>query len=221
MKELLATDFLTHYKIMTPLDIETYIQTSDDGEFDVDDCKETKEAILPKGNGKLTIKNEHGLFSLLCYDKFIGDCKKPRSFQAGRKRCDYVLWHENREGTFLLCEITSAYGDERNLEISMKGYEGGKLQQAEDQLAESLKTLMEVPTIKAYINDYSLKTCVMAYKVIPCKEEDLNQFLRPFRRYSEIENKETKMAGAEFKSEEINAMGFTFRRILHDTQLGI
>lgn len=41
MKVLLATDFLTHYKIVTSLDIETYIPTSDDEEFDVDDCKET------------------------------------------------------------------------------------------------------------------------------------------------------------------------------------
>lgn len=221
MKELLAENFLTHYNILTTLDIDKYIQRGENVEFDVDDCKDTGEAILPKGSGKLAVKNEHGSFCLLHYDMFIGACDRPRNFQSGRKRCDYALWHDNREGTFLLCEITSAYGNEKNLEIPVKGFDGGKLQKAECQLAESLKTLVDVPAIKTYIDAYSLKICVMAYKVIPYKEKSLNNFVSPFRRYSEIESRETKMNGAEFDSEEINAMGFSFKRVSYDNQLYI
>lgn len=88
-------------------------------------------------------------------------------------------------------------------------------------MAESLKTLVDVPAIKTYIDAYSLKICVMAYKVIPYKEKSLNNFVSPFRRYSEIESRETKMNGAEFESEEINAMGFSFKRVSYDNQLYI
>lgn len=212
MKELLKTDFMGHYGILSDVCVDAYVAEGYDNiKFDLDDG----EGVLSEGCGKLTIANGNGTFDLLHYEGLIGQCKSPKAFLKGLKRCDYVLWHKNVEGAFLLCEITSAYGKRDNLEKPVKDFEGGKLQKAEKQLEVSLKTLMDVPKIKEYIDRYAMKVCLMAYRVFPYEEEIINDFVKPFQRFSLVEMQETKNNGAELESSSINKMGFSFRRIAH------
>lgn len=218
MKQLLGTDFIEHYAVSSNVCVEDYIAENCDAiKFDLDDGK----GVVPEGLGKLSLENLNGVFDLLHYEGFIGECKRPRTFQEGRKRCDYVLWHTKQKETFLLCEITSALGGRDNLEKPIEMYYGGKLQKAEIQLAESLKTLLGVPSIKAYVDDYAKKVCLMAYRIYPYKEKALNDFVKPFQRFSLIEMLETGNNGAELDAPEINAMGFSFRRIAHGAVFSI
>lgn len=212
MKELLKMDFMEHYGILSAICVDAYVtEGRADKKFDMDDG----EGVLPEGCGKLTIVNENGTFDLLHYEGLIGQCKSPKSFQKGLKRCDNVLWHKDIGGIFLLCEITSANGKRDNLEIPIKDFEGGKMQKAERQLEVSLKTLMDVPKIKEYVDRYASKVCLMAYKVLTYKEEKINDFVKPFQRFSLVEMHETEDNGAELESPSINEMGFSFRRIAH------
>lgn len=217
MNNLLVEDLLQHFRITSKVDIDAYlIKDCNLQYFELEDVDQ-KEAVLKKrGEGKVVFFNNKGLLDVLCYEAFISACKRPRSFQEGRKRCDYLLYHqESNEGVFLLNEITSAKGKIENLMKSLEHYEGGKLEKAERQLAESLKTLMEVPSVETFINKYPKRICLVSYRVFSSQLADINEFVKPFNRFAQIEQTATKGNGAVLKSAEINQMGFEYRRICY------
>lgn len=214
MVDLLQNTLVGHYKISSSVCLN-YKQI-DSREFDLDDAS---CFVVEKGKGKASFLNEKGSLKILCYEDFIKQCKKPRSFVEGRKRCDFILFHDSMEGSFVLNEITSAYGDESNLAIPItkgnKSYPRGKNQKVVDQFVHTLDTLLNVPAIKSKIESYERKICLMSYRVYPYNNDVIDKTLAAVHSYRIIESLETQGAGAVIVEKSINDFGFEFRRISH------
>lgn len=215
MVELLQNNLVEHYRISSPVSLK--FNQIDSREFDLDD---SNCFVMEKGQGKASFINENGSLQILCYEDFIKQCKKPRSFAEGRKRCDFILCHDSAEGSFVLNEITSAYGNESNLALPiLKGnpqYPGGKNQKVLDQFVHTLVTLSEVPDIKSKLESYRRRICLMSYKVIPYNNAVIDKTMASTYSYREIESLETQGAGAIIAEKRINDLGFEYRRISHD-----
>lgn len=215
MVELLQNTLVEHYKISSPVNLK--FDQIDESEFDLDDscC-----FVVEKGRGKASFINENSTLKVLCYEDFIKQCKKPKYFAEGRKRCDFILCHDSVGGSFVLNEITSAYGDEGNLALPIiKGnppYPGGKNQKVIDQFVHTLDTLLEVPDLRKKINSYNRKVCLMSYKVFPYDNGLIDKTLAAAYSYREIESLETQNEGAIIEEKRINELGFEYRRISHD-----
>lgn len=92
------------------------------GRFDLDDI-DLSFSYLDEGAGKVTFENNvHGCIEVAAYERFINNCRKPRSFQQGRKRCDYIMAHSSSSGYVMLVELTSAIGEESVLEKPVKRF---------------------------------------------------------------------------------------------------
>lgn len=215
MVDLLQNTLRGHYKISSKVTLR--FEQIDSREFDLDDsfC-----FVMEKGQGKASFINDNGPLKILCYEDFIKQCKKPRSFAEGRKRCDFILCHDSVGGSFVLNEITSAYGDESNLTLPiLKGnppYPGGKNQKVVDQFVYTLDTLLQVPDIRAKIESYNRKICVMSYKVFLCNNDLIDKTIAAAYSYRNVESLETQGAGAIIAEKRINDLGFEYRRISHD-----
>lgn len=100
MKELFVNDFVAHYHISSP-DL-----VADEYEL-VDNPVELKDSegspIAQIDDGQLRMHNVDGGMNAFAYDRFINSCKKPQSFQKGRKRCDWVL--TSRDTNQLVCLV--------------------------------------------------------------------------------------------------------------------
>lgn len=215
MVDLLQNTLVEHYKISSPVSLK--FDQIDDSEFDLDDscCY-----VMEKGRGKASFINKYDSLKVLCYEDFINQCKKPKSFAEGRKRCDFILCHDSVGGSFVLNEITSAYGDESNLALPiLKGnpqYPGGKNQKVIDQFLHTLTTLLGVPAIRTKIDSYNRKMCLMSYKVFPYDNGVIDKTLAAAYSYRKIESLETQGEGAIIEEKRINELGFEFRRISYD-----
>lgn len=136
--------------------------------------------------------------------------------------CDFLIVSDESATNFILIEITSALGGTFNLRkpiLSKKTNEvlfpGGKYEKVENQLADSLSTLMAVPSINSKIANYNRKICLMGYKITPYTEE-IERIRHPFQRYLAIEMAETNNNGAIIHHAQIEALGFEYRRISSD-----
>lgn len=219
MKQLLENDFLKHYGVTSTVAIDCLSIT--DVDFDLDD-EGSPISLKTLGKGKASFHNDKGELEIVHYEDFINQCAKPRSFKKGRKKCDYLLYHTTTPKTVVLLEITSALGSRANLEkpITHKTtdkplYEGGKFEKCEDQLFQSLSTLVEVPSISGKLNEYTKRICLMAYTIKPVQTWSQLIFSRPFARYLAIEAKETPGEGASIECPRIEGLGFEHRRIEH------
>lgn len=220
LSDLLKNEFVSHYGITShPLDVDS--MTTTDGEFDLYDCP-SPMSILPLGSpdGMLSLRGNSETLEIVHYEDFINQCKKPRNFQEGRKRCDFVvLSTEPSRKHVILAELTSALGGVGNLTMNIEGngnesFGKGKYEKAEKQLAESLNTLMEVPEIRVFFEGMQDKQCIMGYKIEPY-HDPVKRMEHPMNRFLEIESQETGVNGAVIANETINGYGFTFRRINH------
>lgn len=220
IKHLLEKDFVSAYSISSR-SVEPDTQIVGAGQFDLDDSGVSPFPILPVGQGKASFDNTHGELEVINYEGFINQCKRPASFLQGRKKCDYLMAHEDVEGAVLLLEITSATGNCQNLSKPIlykdhdKGfqYPGGKNEKCEVQLSHSLRDLMSVTSIKDKLLSYRRRVCLMAYRVNLNAE---SQQLRSFQRYLRVESRETGSEGALLSSNSINVFDFEYRRISHD-----
>ena len=215
MVDLLQNTLVEYYKISSPVNL--IFDQIDESEFDLDD---SSCFVVEKGQGKASFINENGPLKVLCYEDFIKQCKKPKSFAEGRKRCDFILCHDSEGGSFVLNEITSAYGDETKLALPiLKGnpqYPGGKNQKVIDQFVHTLETLLEVPDVKTKINSYNSKVCLMSFKVFSCGNELIDKTLAAAYSFRKVESLETRGEGAIIEEKRINELGFEYRRISHD-----
>ena len=202
MKQLLENDFLKHYGVTSTIAIDCL--SIIDVDFDLDD-EGSPISLKTLGKGKASFHNDNGELEIVHYEDFINQCAKPRSFKKGRKKCDYLLYHTTTPKTVVLLEITSALGSRANLKkpITHKTtnkplYKGGKFEKCEDQLFQSLSTLVEVPSISGKLNEYTRRICLMAYTIKPVQTwlQLILKFCRPFARYLAIEAKETPGEGA-------------------------
>ena len=98
-------------------------------------------------------------------------------------------------------------------------FPGGKYEKVEAQLAHTLCTLQAVPTIKAFVETFSRKVCLMSYILLSPEEEkkDISGAMRAFSvRYKQVEARETGEDGALLVNPNLNAKGFEYRRISHE-----
>lgn len=130
-------------------------------------------------------------------------------------KCDYLAAHKDVLGYTMLIELTSALGFVENLSKPDKKFKGEKYEKSEHQLANSLKDLLSVASIKTYLESKAHRVCLMAYSVNPHTD---SEYLKkhPFERYLQIESKTTGEDGALMESPAINALGFEYRRINHN-----
>lgn len=218
LNELLKNNFIGHYGI-TNKNVSVDYRLVRDQEFDLKDMSSPFD-VLPFGAGEFSLKGNDGEMEIVHYEDFVNQCKKPRSLVEGRKRCDYVLCSSaaDDERHVLLVEITSASGNVENLKkpIFDKNGEvqfgGGKFEKGEQQLSVSLETLMDVPEIKAFVDGFADKQCLLSYRVLP-KTAQTVSMPRPMRRYLDVEAKETRGKGAVLTNTVINGYGFTYRRL--------
>jgi len=219
MKQLLENDFLKHYGVTSTVAIDCLCVT--DVDFDLDD-EDSSISLKALGAGKASFHNDNGELEIIHYEDFINKCDKPPSFKKGRKKCDYLLCHTTTPETVMLLEITSALGSQANLEKRIVHrttcevlYEGGKFEKCEDQLFQSLCTLVKVPSISGKLNEYTRKICLMAYTIKPAQTKSQSIGSRPFAKYLTIEAKATSDNGAIIDCPRIEKLGFEYRRIEH------
>ena len=219
MKQLLENDFLKHYGVTSTVAIDCLCVT--DVDFDLDD-EDSSISLKALGAGKASFHNDNGELEIIHYEDFINKCDKPPSFKKGRKKCDYLLCHTTTPETVMLLEITSALGSQANLEKRIVHrttcevlYEGGKFEKCEDQLFQSLSTLVKVPSISGKLNEYTRKICLMAYTIKPAQTKSQSIGSRPFAKYLTIEAKATSDNGAIIDCPRIEKLGFEYRRIEH------
>ena len=219
MKQLLENDFLKHHKVTATVAVDCLCVT--DVDFDLDD-QESPISQKALGAGKASFHNDKGELEIIHYEDFINKCDKPPSFKKGRKKCDYLLCHTTTPETVMLLEITSALGSQANLEKRIVHrttcevlYEGGKFEKCEDQLFQSLCTLVKVPSISGKLNEYTRKICLMAYTIKPGQTKSQSIGSRPFAKYLTIEAKATSDNGAIIDCRRIEELGFEYRRIEH------
>ena len=219
MKQLLENDFLKHYGVTSTVAIDCLSIT--DVDFDLDD-EDSSISLKALGAGKASFHNDNGELEIIHYEDFINKCDKPPSFKKGRKKCDYLLCHTTTPETVMLLEITSALGSQANLEKRIVHrttcevlYEGGKFEKCEDQLFQSLCTLVKVPSISGKLNEYTRKICLMAYTIKPAQTKSQSIGSRPVAKYLTIEAKATSDNGAIIDCPRIEKLGFEYRRIEH------
>lgn len=94
-------------------------------------------------------------------------------------------------------------------------YPGGKYEKAEVQLLETLKTLKDVACIKAFIDKYQRKVCLMSYEIKTIQKGEIPDARNAFSRYKQVESRVTGENGAILEHPAINAEGFEYRRISH------
>lgn len=221
ISELLASDFLDFYHV-TKGQIRVVCQLIHSEAFDLDDEQDSITFVKEAGQGKLSFTGNHEQIEVVAYDDFFKQIKKPRAFAESHKQCDFLIVSDESATNFLLIEITSALGGTFNLRKPILNkktgevlFPGGKYEKVENQLADSLRTLMAVPSINGKIANYNRKICLMGYKIIPYTEE-IMRITHPFQRYLAIEMAETNNNGAIIRNAQIEAMGFEYRRISND-----
>lgn len=219
MKQLLENDFLKHYGVTSTVAIDCLSIT--DVDFGLDD-EDSSISLKALGKGKASFQNDNGELEIIHYEDFINQCDKPPSFKKGRKKCDYLLYHTTTPKTVVLLEITSALGSRANLELPITHkntgkllYAGGKFEKCEDQLFQSLSTLVEVPSISRKLNEYTKRICLMAYTIKSAQTKSQSIGSRPFAKYLAIEAKATADNGAIIDCPKIEKLGFEYRRIEH------
>ncbi len=217
LKEVFEGEFFSHYGITTP-NVSITCAITSSPEFDLSDDETALGRILPLCDGDASFSGNDGNIQVLWYNEFINQCKKPRSFQEGRMRCDMILAASLSKGTeFLLLEITTEK-EESNLTKPIKGghpFAGGKNEKCQKQLLESLRTILPIKSISEYAKSCARRVCVMAYRI---RESymDLSgiKVSLPNKRFMKVEEKSVP-SGAIYSNPDIEAFGFEFMRISH------
>lgn len=222
ISELLASDFLDNYNVTMKGRITVVSHLIHSEKFDLDDVEDHVAFIKEAGHGKLSFNGNLETIEVVGYDDFFKQIKKPRSFVNSLKHCDFLIVSDESSTNFLLIEITSALGGTYNLKEPILNkktgevlFRGGKYEKVENQLADSLSTLLAVPSINKKIAGYKRKICLMGYKIIPYTDQ-IKRITHPFQRYLEIEMAETTNNGAVIHNLQIETMGFEYRRISND-----
>lgn len=226
ISELLSSDFLDFYQVRRGR-ITVVSQLIRRDTFDIDDDMSQTSFIKEVGQGKLTFVGNKEYIEVVAYDDFFKQIKKPRAFVSGHKHCDYLIVSDETMENFLFVELTSALGGTYNLKKPILNKEtgaivfpGGKYQKVEEQLADSLDTLMAVPTIRGKIDGYHRRICLMGYKIIPYDDE-VKRITHPFQRYLTVEMAETGTNGAIVHNTNIESLGFEYRRISNDATFSL
>ena len=192
--------------------------------FDLVDGQDAMIVAYRSGNVSFE-RSSSTVIQVINYETYLNSWAGT-SFERGRLRCDFIIYDAENKGIFILNEQTSTTGSIRNflkpiIDKKTKNirFPGGKYEKVEAQLTHTLCTLQAVPTIKAFVETFSRKVCLMSYILLSPEEEkkDVSGAMRAFSiRYKQVEARETGEDGALLVNPSLNAKGFEYRRISHE-----
>jgi len=220
VKSLFDIDYIHHYGVTTPhVSADEYHVAQQ--YFDLDDT--VTPPVVAAKQGQVSFANVPGGVDVLAYERFVNQCKKPKAFVEGLKRCDYLITSHSSNAVVCLLEMTSAYGSIRTLSLPIfrkkdgnLEYVGGKYEKVEEQLSTSLKTMLAVPSIANNFQSRVRKVCLMSYVVYPYSNL-LDRIKHPLLRYLGVEARETLDNGTWIDCPSIQSQGFEYRRISHES----
>ncbi len=141
MKNLLENDFIAHYKLA--VNVTVNIVSTTDISFEL---KDDTTLVYPSGAGiakySNTAEKEVNVINYETFFKSLSSC-----FQQGKKNCDLIVYTTDFSH-FLLNELTST-----------NKKKGRKRTHSIEQMLQVLKEIWAVPSIKCFINSYSVKRC--------------------------------------------------------------
>jgi hypothetical protein len=151
MEFLLRNDFTAHYGLPTCTTPDLIIQTNE-LYFEIEDTASQEIQLhIAKNQGMAKFSNPDGLgITIANYDKFLSN--QDHTFQLGKKRCDILVTCDDGKGYFILGELKDRIIDKAKKQNQVK-------KGAKEQLRQTLKTIIVVPNILAYINTKSQKRC--------------------------------------------------------------
>jgi hypothetical protein len=184
MEGLLKNDFTSFYHL--PISTTSAISFStNEAYFELEDT-DTREVALhiTKGGGMAIYRNVNRRNVIIInYDKFVSNL--PHDFQEGKRRCDLIVYTDNYQ-YFLLNELKDRIP---NNKVRNK---------AKSQLKASLRLLIAVPSIQAFINNHTIKQCCYFNKQSTSPPNI--SATRAFNRINTLSAKGFKMSDSDIES---------------------
>jgi len=149
MEALLRNDFTSHYGIpvSTTADIS---QSTTERYFEIEDIG-IHVLHFVEGRGMAAFKNDSGAqIGIVDYDKFVSGLD--HQWQRHKKRCDAVVYTSGSSRHFLLAELKD------------QNPNGKFRRDAKGQLLGSLPVLLQVPSLRTFINTFESKKCCIFNK---------------------------------------------------------
>lgn len=221
MIDLLKQDLPAYYGLHRSV-VNVLSESTRDLRFDLADGQDKMIVAYRSGNVSFE-RSSPAVIQVINYEAYLNGWAGT-SFERGRLRCDFIVYDAEDKKVFVLNEQTSTTGgiqsflkpiiDKRTKEVR---FPGGKYEKVEAQFAHTLCTLKAVPAIKAFVETFSRKVCLMSY-ILSAEEErkDVSGAMRAFSvRYKQVEARETGEDGALLANPVLNVEGFEYRRISH------
>lgn len=189
MEEILRYGFTAHYGLPPCISMNFATETKE-SYFEVEDLPNKEISIFTsrdRGTAKFSNPDKMNL-TIFNYDKFVSTL--PSYFQEGRKRCDIILTC-TFDRYFILGEL-------KDRTIIRKRSESKVKKGAENQLLQTLNTLIEVPEVLDFMNTKSIKRCCYFNK--QSKSPDLINAVKAFNRLPNIFPEGFQMPHPAFES---------------------
>jgi len=222
MIDLLKRDLPAYYGLHRAV-VNVLSEDTRELRFDLADGQDTMIVAYRSGNVSFE-RSSPAVMRVINYEAYLNGWAGT-SFERGRLRCDFIVYDAENKGVFILNEQTSTTVTVRNFlkpivdkKTKNVRFPGGKYEKVEAQLAHTLCTLKAVPAIKAFVETFSRKVCLMSYILSPEEEKkDVSGAMRAFSvRYKQVEARETGENGALLVNPALNAEGFEYRRVSHE-----
>ncbi len=188
MEKLLGTDFAVHYGLVVHGLVHPILVTHAPY-FEIEDNNGSLQIHLIRQMGMAKFTNSDQLMlEIANYDGFI--TQLPPQFQHGKQRCDVILTCD--EGRyFILGELKDR---KKNSKVRRK---------AREQLVDSLRTLLGVPQIGAFIGGKAVRSCCYFNK-----QSSSPAVLTATVAFNRLNS--TFPDGFRMQNAQIGAMGFEF-----------
>lgn len=156
--------------------------------FEIEDVNRVVDIRVIPGSGTAKYSNPNGEnVVIIDYDGFLTSL--PHAFQQGKKRCDLIVYTLN-DSHFILNELKTGNPN------------SGTLTKATVQMFSSLKEIIRVPTIAAFINNFTTKKCCYSNKQPAIPSVTISATLAFNRVNSIVTN------GLKLSHPQIEALGF-------------
>lgn len=191
MDNLLKNDFTSFHQLsISNLNIR---QDTNLPYFELEDINTILTLSTIKDSGTAKYANPNNLeIVIIDYDSFLS--KLLQSFQENKKRCDAIVYSQNKSFFFL--------NELKNREIENNKKAKKVLKKAIYQMLDTLKLIRETPSIDTFINSFTLKRCCYSNKQ---SNNPSSSIIAPnaFNRLNNL-----FPDGIELQHNEINDLGF-------------
>ncbi len=171
-------------------------------EFELSDAD--AQMVVSSGDGVFLCKNEPCLnVHIINYEAYVNQYKKGAI--ANSKRCDFVLYDQEKQH-FLIAELTHCMQNSLTRAVSEKHPET-KEEYAMLKFQDTITSLCTVEKMRAFIMEYTTKSCVFACRLIETGTCDfavnaMANFLKP-----------VQVIGTIIRSDFLSISGINFRYV--------